>query len=187
MKCCLATFIFIMLFAASSGLAQNLSQVATVPAPTPPPATVPTSTETIVNFELPLVTVEVLGVRERFFKFSPPPPPPKTFADRAAEITKDAFFQRQRFEETGQAIEIDRDHIYYRRDAYSYTKGIIFYNFFNRRMDIGLYKKYFSPASTPLMGNMSTDFNQQESSSLLLRNSGKVFFSLRVNLTGPRD
>src|SRR5262249_43530615 len=126
------------------------------------------------------VKIDVVGLRGHFFNAATPPKAPKGIVDRANEIVQNAYFQRQRFNETGQPIEIDRDHVYYRRDAYSYTKGIILCEFLKGRMDFGLFKKHFSPAHTVLTGQLGQGFSEPDSSALLFRNGNRIFFSLRV-------
>lgn len=157
--------------------AQNLSQALTGPAKE-------TASEKIIdNGEAPIISVEVIGLKGNFFKYTPPPAAPKSLLEKAEAIRKDAEFQRQRFRETGQAIVMEHNRLYYRRDTFSYTKGIILHEFMNGRMDFGLFKSYFSPANTAITGTLFSNYAQpQGNSSVLLRNGGSVFFSLRVKL-----
>jgi hypothetical protein len=183
MKSYLMALFFITLFGSSDAVAQNLTQMVGASKSEPATAGVP------VVLEGTLVKIEVIGLRGNFFK--PVTPPPKIqgkiggLIDTATDITRDAYFQRKRFDETGQPIEIDRNHIYYRRDNYSYTKGIILCEMLKGRIDFGLFRKHFSPASTLISGKMAPDFGQQDSDQLLFRNGSRIFFSLRVKLPTP--
>jgi len=58
-----------------------------------------------------------------------------------------ALDQRKRFRETAQPIAIERNGIYFRRDLYSTTKGLILRSFFDDRIDIGLYKRRFQASA----------------------------------------
>lgn len=167
--------------------AQNLSQVmASQPSPTTNLNTpLPETPE--IDIDSTLVSIEVLGFRNgSFFKNPTFSKIPKTFLEKAGDLYKEGLFQRRRFEETGQAIEMESHRLYYRRDNYSYTKGIILYKFMNGRMDFGIYRKNFAPASTLLTGKLTPDFNQGDSNAVLFRNGSKVFFSLRVNLSSNK-
>src|SRR5438876_6175403 len=109
MKSYLMAMFFITFFGLSDAIAQNVTQMVEAPNSGPAPAAAP------VVLENTLVKIEVIGLRGNFFK--PITPPPKvrgkigSFIDTATEITKNAYFQRQRFNETGQPIEIDQNHI----------------------------------------------------------------------------
>ncbi len=184
------TLFFIILYCSTVTSAQNLSQAISSqpqppPHPQPPSAILNTPTETqAIDTEATLVSIEVLGLRTgSFFKNPVFSKTPKTFLEQASDLYKEALFQRRRFEETGQAIEMESHRLYYRRDNYSYTKGIILYKFMNGRMDFGIYRKNFAPASTLLTGKLTPDFNQGDSNTVLFRNGTRVFFSLRVNLS----
>jgi hypothetical protein len=180
---------FITLFGSIDALAQNVTHMVGTPKNEPAPAATAPASTTPIDLENTLVKIEVIGLRGSFFKLITPPPASKGMIgdviDRATEITREAYFQRQRFNETGQPIEIDRDHLYYRRDGYSYTKGIVFCELLKGRIDFGLYRKHFSPATTYLSGKMAPDFGQQDSDQLLFRNGSRVFFSLRVKIPMP--
>ncbi len=177
MRYWLVALFFIIPFSWGSAVAQNLNHLVAKS----PSSNVHTQPE--INLETPLVSIETVAIRHQLFKYTlPPMSGKKSLLKRAEEIVQDAYFQRKRFDETGQPIEIDRDHIYYRRDAYSYTKGIILHNFFNNRMDVGVYRSHFSPATTLISGRLQPDFGQGSSNALLFRNNGRVFFSVRMKL-----
>jgi hypothetical protein len=177
MRYCLVALFFIIPIVCESASAQNLNRLVTTS------STSSTNTQSEINLESPLVSIETVEVRPRLFPYTLPPlSGKKSLLKRAEEIVQNAYFQRKRFDETGQPIEIDRDHIYYRRDAYSYTKGIILYNFFSKRMDVGVYRSHFSPATTLISGRLQPDFGQGSSNALLFRNNGRVFFSVRMKL-----
>lgn len=161
--------------------AQNLSQAIS----TQKPSSTPSNQNILENENDPtLVSVEVLGLRGgSFFKKPAIAKTPKTLLERAGELYKEGVFQRRRFDETGQPIEMESNHLYYRRDAISYTKGIILYKFFDGRMDLGIYRRNFAPATTLLTGKLSPDFAQGDSNAVVFRNGSKIFFSLRVNLS----
>jgi hypothetical protein len=183
MKSFLTSLFFITLFSLNNVAAQNLSHLVEKSTTEPASVAVP------VDIESPIVKIEVVGLRGNFFNPIVPPPNKKgmvgNLIDRATEITQDAQFQRLRFKETGQPIEIDRDHIYYRRDNYSYTKGIILWEMFNGRMDFGLFKKHYSPASTNLSSRINSDFGAPEANGYVFRNGNRIFFSLRLKLSNP--
>src|SRR5687768_13772549 len=81
--------------------AQNLSQALIASAND-------TGAEKVIdNGEAPIVSVEVIGIKGNFFKYTPPPATPPSLLEKAEKIRKDAIFQRQRFKETGQAIEME--------------------------------------------------------------------------------
>ena len=176
--------LLITLFSLGDARAQNLTQMVEKAAREPAPTNA-TVTDAIVNLDEPVVKIEIVGLRGHFFKSLPSPKVSKTIIDRATEITHNAYYQRRRFEETGQPIEIDQDHIYYRRDAFSYTKGIILCSLMNGRIDFGLFRKHFSPASTLVTGKMTPYFNQEDSNALIFRNGSRIFFSLRVKIPTP--
>ncbi|KAF0248172.1 MAG: hypothetical protein FD167_2428 [bacterium] len=183
----ITTLFFIILYYSTVTSAQNLSQaISSQPQPPHQPSTslnTPAEPQE-VDTEATLVSIEVLGLRAgSFFKNPIFSKTPKTFLEQAGDLYKEALFQRRRFEETGQAIEMESHRLYYRRDSYSYTKGIILYKFMNGRMDFGIYRKNFAPASTLLTGKLTPDFNQGDSNAALFRNGSRVFFSLRVNLS----
>jgi hypothetical protein len=187
MKQLFLLLIFATLFCLPTAWAQNLTKLTatavtaalsdsgkqTLPASLSDPATA---------FEAPLVKIDIIGLRPSFFQYKLPPQVAKTLTQRAKDILDEAYFQRLRFDETGQPIEMEHGRFYYRRDDYSYTKGVILYKFFHGAMDLGLYKRHFSPASTYLTGKLSPDFSSQDSHGLLFRNGERFFFSLRVNL-----
>ena len=191
MKSYLMAFFFITLFGLSDARAQNLSQMVEKPAggaATEPAAQIAVSKTSLepIDINSTIVKVEVIGLRGLFSKKLPSPKGlVGNFIDTATDLTKDAYFQRKRFDETGQPIVIDRNHIYYRRDNYSYTKGIILWEMFNGRVDFGLYKKHFAPASTLISGKLTPDLGQQDSPAFLFRNGNRIFFSLRVKLSSP--
>jgi hypothetical protein len=180
----IAILLFIIFYYSTTTFAQNLSQMISSQPPTPTDSTPSLKDTPEIDIDSTLVSIEVLGFRSgSFFKNPTFSKPPKTFLEQAGDLYKEALFQRRRFEETGQAIEMESHRLYYRRDNYSYTKGIILYKFMNGRMDFGIYRKNFAPASTLLTGKLTPDFNQGDSNAVLFRNGSRVFFSLRVNLS----
>lgn len=181
MKLITIILFFLLVYHFPNANAQNLSQAISVQQKTIPIAQ-NSSSET--ENDPTLVSVEVLGLRKgSFFKNPSLTKTPKTFLERAGDLYKEGLFQRRRFDETGQPIEMEANHLYYRRDSTSYTKGIILYKFFDGRMDFGIYRRNFAPATTLLSGKLSPDFGQGDSNAVLFRNGSKVFFSLRVNLS----
>lgn len=135
--------------------------------------------------DAPLISIDVVGMRTPLFKYEPPPKQKKNLFERAADINRDAIMQRQRFLLTGQAIEIDQDRIYYRRDNFSYTKGIVLLKFMNGKMDLGIFRSNFSPATTLVGGRLGVDYSQGDSNALLFRNGSRVFFALRMRIPTP--
>ncbi|MBK7996370.1 MAG: hypothetical protein IPK14_24280 [Blastocatellia bacterium] len=165
----------------SLALAQNLAQaLTTLPKPVEKASD---STPVEVESDTTLVSVEVVDWRSaNLFKNLKVTKTPETMVERASRLYQESLFQRQRFNETGQAIEMESDRLYYRRDMLSYTKGIILYRFFNGRMDLGIYRRNFAPANTSFTGKMQQDFGQGDSNAVLFRNGSRIFFSLRVKL-----
>lgn len=162
-------------------LAQNLSQALTTLPKTVEKTSEPTTVE--VESDATLVSVEVVDWRSaNLFKNLKVKKAPETMVERASRLYQESLFQRQRFNETGQAIEMESDRLYYRRDMLSYTKGIILYRFLNGRMDLGIYRRNFAPANTSFTGKVQQDFGQGDSNAALFRNGSRVFFSLRVKL-----
>jgi hypothetical protein len=64
-------------------------------------------------------------------------------------IYEAALFQRQRFRETGQAIEFERGNLYFRQDRHVVTKGMILYRIRNDRIDFGLYQRGLHNEASP--------------------------------------
>jgi hypothetical protein len=183
------TILFLVIFYCSSvSLAQNLSQAISSSQLQTPLKTSSSPEETPeIDTDSTLASIEVLGLKgTSFFKNPTFSKTPKTILEKAADLYKEGIFQRRRFEETGQAIEMESNRLYYRRDTYSYTKGIILYKFMNGRMDLGVYRKNFAPAGTFLTGKMTPDFGQGDSNAVLFRNGSRLFFSLRVNLSSNK-
>lgn len=179
----IAIFLTILFYSSNIASAQNLSQAISSQLQTKTPVNTTEETPEI-DSDATLASIEILGLRGgSFFKNPIFSKTPKTILEKAADLYKDALFQRKRFEETGQAIEMESNRLYYRRDNYSYTKGIILYKFMDGRMDIGVYRKNFAPAGTFLTGKLTPDFGQGDSNAVLFRNGSRVFFSLRVNLS----
>jgi hypothetical protein len=73
----------------------------------------------------------------------------KSYRERLSEIYETALFQRQRFRETGQPIEIERGNAYFRQDRYIVTKGLILYRIRNDRIDFGVYQRGFHNEAAP--------------------------------------
>lgn len=130
----------------------------------------------------PLVNIEVIGTGISQFKMQIPPPPPPSLLEKAAKIQQEALFQRKRFDETLQPIEMESNRLYYRRDAYSYTKGIILFKFMQNKMDFGIYRQNTSPASTTISGSVLPEYSSPESNGVVFRNGSKLFFGLRMRL-----
>ncbi|MBI4852312.1 MAG: hypothetical protein HY819_10990 [Acidobacteria bacterium] len=178
---------FIVFYCSTLTFGQNLSQAISSQTQTKTNTTTQKTPEVDLDTDSTLVSIEVLGLRGgSFFKNPILSKTPKTTLEKAADLYKEAIFQRKRFEETGQAIEMESNRLYYRRDNYSYTKGIILYKFMNGRMDFGVYRKNFAPAGTFLTGKLTPDFGQGDSNAVLFRNGSRVFFSLRVNLSSNK-
>src|SRR5689334_20593052 len=90
---------FILLFSLSEASAQNLMHLVDQPFDKST-----TTTDKVVNLEQTLVKIDVVGLQGNFFKLQNPPPAPKSIIEKATDIVNEAYFQRQRFKETGQPI-----------------------------------------------------------------------------------
>jgi hypothetical protein len=66
-----------------------------------------------------------------------------------SSLYETALFQRQRFRETGQPIEIESRNAYFRQDRYIVTKGLILYRIRNDRIDFGVYQRSFHNEASP--------------------------------------
>jgi hypothetical protein len=73
----------------------------------------------------------------------------ESFLDSLSSLYETALFQRQRFRETGQPIEIDHRNAYFRQDRYVVTKGLILYRIRNDRIDFGVYQRSFHNEASP--------------------------------------
>lgn len=69
-----------------------------------------------------------------------------------SDIYLTAFRQRERFRETGQPMGFERKGVYFRRDLYSVTKGLILQRLWDDRVDIGLYKRRFQGGNSAITG-----------------------------------
>lgn len=73
----------------------------------------------------------------------------KSYLQSLSELYETALFQRQRFRETGQPIEIEHGNAYFRQDRYIVTKGLILYRIRNDRIDFGVYQRGFHNEASP--------------------------------------
>lgn len=94
-----------------------------------------------------------------------------------------AYHQRIRFRETGQPMGFERNGVYFRRDLYSITKGLILHRFWDDRVDIGLYKRRYQGASLlsgqSIVGfGMADAINHNRGS----RSERQVFVGVRLKL-----
>jgi hypothetical protein len=79
---------------------------------------------------------------------------PKTGLRALASLTETAIQQHKRFREMGVPMEFEGSGLYFRRDLYGATKGIILRRFFKDRLDVGLYKRRFQPTTTQITGQL---------------------------------
>jgi len=111
---------------------------------------------------------------------------PKPWLKSLSDVYTTALFQRQRSRETGQPIEFERGALYFRRDRFVVTKGLILYRLWNDRIDFGIYKRSFQNEASPLRGQAMW-FGQTDPSGrgYLLRGGRQIFFGVRFNLDKP--
>lgn len=107
----------------------------------------PTITAPVETVEEPILRIETVVLRL---------PDPNAGLDKSgfcleslSRLYETALFQRQRFRETGQPIEIERGNLYFRQDRHVVTKGLILYRVQNDRIDFGLYQRGFHNEASP--------------------------------------
>src|SRR5688572_820046 len=108
----------------------------------PPTITIPVETT-----EEPILRIETVVLRL---------PDPNAGLDKSgsylnslSSLYETALFQRQRFRETGQPIEIETRNAYFRQDRYVVTKGLVLYRIRNDRIDFGVYQRSFHNEAAP--------------------------------------
>jgi hypothetical protein len=104
----------------------------------PPPA--------IETPEEPILRIETVALRPDPNAGSGAPNP---LLKNLSVLRETALFQRQRFRETGQPMELERGGFYYRQDRHVATKGVILYSICNDRIDFGFYKRSFHNEASP--------------------------------------
>lgn len=107
----------------------------------------PTITPSVETEEEPILRIETVVLR---------PPDPnagldtsESYLESLSSLYETALFQRQRFRETGQPIEIEHRNAYFRQDRYIVTKGLILYRIRNDRIDFGVYQRSFHNEASP--------------------------------------
>ena len=95
-----------------------------------------------------------------------------------------ALSQRQRFREMARPMEFEGNRLYFRRDLYVTTKGLILHRFWDDRLDIGLYKRRFQPATTLLTGQVGgwCGVGEATNKSYIFSGGRQVFIGVRFKL-----
>jgi hypothetical protein len=94
-----------------------------------------------------------------------------------------ALVQSRRFHETGQPMVIEQDGVYYQRDLYFHTKGVILGSFFHGALDVGLYNRRYDQVSTIVTGKPLTDFGAYRQGESYVFSGGRQFFvGLRLDV-----
>ena len=127
-----------------------------------------------------VVTIQTFGLAGRDEQ-----PQPRAWVQGISGLYQQAFDQQRRFRETAQPIEFERSGLYFRRDLYSATKGLILHRFLDDRLDLGLYKRRYTPGSTALTGTMGwAGVAESSNKSYVLGGGRQVFVGLRLKLDG---
>jgi hypothetical protein len=107
----------------------------------------------------------------------------KTKLSGLDDLYDTAAEQRQRFRETAQPMAFECHGIYFRRDLYSTTKGLILHRFLGDRIDIGLYKRRYQNAALPITGRaMSFNFAEATNKSYVFSDGRQIFVGVRFKL-----
>lgn len=108
---------------------------------------------------------------------------PKQLWQKATLFSRLSLAQHQRFLATGQPMMIDQDGVYFWRDLYSYTKGIMLASFFDDKIDIGLYKRRYVSPETYLTGPPLFDYGaERPGEGPLLSGGRQIFVGVRLDL-----
>lgn len=108
---------------------------------------------------------------------------PKQIWNKAVSISQISQDQYQRFIETGQPMFIDQDGIYLWRDFYTYTKGIVLANFFQGKLDVGLYERRFTSTKTLFSPRPLVDFGARRPGEGGVFSGGRqIFVGLRLDI-----
>jgi len=109
---------------------------------------------------------------------------PKQLWQKAITFSQLSLAQHQRFLETGQPMMIDQDGVYFWRDLYSYTKGIMLASFFDHKLDVGLYKRRYVSPETYLTGSPLFDSGaERPGEGPLFRGGRQIFVGVRLDLS----
>jgi hypothetical protein len=108
---------------------------------------------------------------------------PKQLWQKATFFSQLSLAQHQRFLATGQPMMIDQDGVYFWRDLYSYTKGIMLASFFDNKVDVGLYKRRYVSPETYLTGAPLFDYGAERPGEGPLFSGGRqIFVGVRLDL-----
>lgn len=108
---------------------------------------------------------------------------PQQLWQKAVSFSQLSLAQHQRFLETGQPMMIDQDGVYFWRDLYSYTKGIMLASFFDHKLDVGLYKRRYVSPETYLTGAPLFDYGAERPGEGAFFSGGRqVFVGVRLDL-----
>jgi hypothetical protein len=136
-----------------------------------------------------LATEEPL-VREQTISLRPPDAdegrkrtPAEAWLQGLGTIYDTAVNQRWRFDQTAQPMYFERSGLYFRRDLYSTTKGLVLYHAWQDRFDIGLYKRRLEGASTQVSGSAEQyGWCGPSNKSFVFSGGRQVYVGLRFNL-----
>jgi hypothetical protein len=108
---------------------------------------------------------------------------PRELWHKAGRIYETALAQSQRLFETGQPMLIDRDGIYYQRDLYFYTKGVILQNLFDGTLDVGLYHRRYAQTSTTVTGRPLYDAGgYRQGESYVFSGGRQIYVGVRLDV-----
>ena len=128
----------------------------------------------------PLARIETFALRP---PVDPQPGKTGTWLEGISTIYQTAADQRKAFKETAKTMEFERSNLYFRRDIYSITKGVILHSWWGDKVDLGIYKRRLQTSSTQLTGPGTGEGPGQHChSSFIFKDGKEVYFGLRFNL-----
>jgi hypothetical protein len=127
----------------------------------------------------PLVKIETFALRA---PVDPQPTKTGTWLEGISTIYQTAADQRRLFTDTAKTMEFEQSGLYFRRDLYSITKGLIVHSWWGDRIDLGVYKRRLQNSSTHVTGGGFGQSQGRQCNSYIFKDGRDIFVGLRFNL-----
>ncbi len=127
----------------------------------------------------PLVKIDTFALRA---PVDPQLGKTESWLEGISTIYQTAADQKRLFIDTAKTMEIEKSGLYFRRDLYSITKGLIVHSWWGERIDLGVYKRRLANSSTHLTGAGFREGPGQKCNSYVFQDGKEIYLGLRFNL-----
>jgi len=127
----------------------------------------------------PLVKIETFALRA---PVDAQPAKTGSWLEGISTLYQTASDQRRLFIDTAKTMEIEQGGLYFRRDLYSITKGLIVHSWWGDRIDVGVYKRRLQNSSTHLTGGGFGQASGRQCNSYIYKDGKEIYVGLRFNL-----